>query len=161
MFALNTHVPPPTLSLPLAFADGLAHVLAYRQQQLCGPLRPPSFLVHEVYDLEEKPVGSALDVTHPAAVLKASTRVGSPFAQRGVPKLLLNEDASRVAVVFEGEATAVIATVKVAGDQVTVETEKQETGITAFAWSFMSDKYATISDKQLFIHVSVLRSRHA
>ena len=160
MFALNTHVVPPALPLPFAFADGLAHVLAYRDQHLSSPHRPPLFLVHEVYDLEEKPVGSALDVTRPAAVLKTSTRVGTPFAQRGVPQLLLNEDASRVAAVFRGEATAVILTLKRAGEAVTVETEKQETDITAFAWGFASDKYATISDKQVFVHVSFVPSSH-
>lgn len=106
-------------------------------------------------------MGSALDVTRPAAVLKSSTRVGTAFAQRGVPQLLLNEDASRVAVYFKGEATAVVLTLKMAGNQVTVETEKQETGITAFAWSFVSDKYATIVGKQVFIHVPVASLAHA
>lgn len=106
-------------------------------------------------------MGSALDVTRPAAVLKASTQVGPAFAQRGVPELLLNEDASRVAVYFKGEATAVLLTLKMAGNQVTVETEKQETAITAFAWSFISDKYATISDKQVFIHVPAISFSHA
>lgn len=106
-------------------------------------------------------MGSALDVTRPAAVLKASTPVGTAFAQRGVPQLLLNEDASRVAVYFKGEAAAVLLTLKMAGNQVTVETEKQETGVAAFAWGYASGTYATIADKQVFIHVPVAASAHA
>ena len=109
-----------------------------------------------MYDLEENPVGAALDITHPAAVLKSSKRVAPPFSVRGVPLLLLNDACTRLAVFFKGAGLVQILSVQVKGNEVTVETERQESDVSAFAWSSVSDKYATISDKLLFLHVSAI-----
>ena len=109
-----------------------------------------------MYDLEEKPVGAALDITHPAAVLKSSRGVAPPFSVRGVPLLLLNDACTRLAVFFKGAGIVHIFSLQIKGNDVVVEKEKEESGVSAFAWSSVSDKYATISDKLLFLHVSAI-----
>ena len=109
-----------------------------------------------MYDLEEKPVGAALDITHPAAVLKSSRSVAPPFSVRGVPLLLPNDACTRLAVFFRGAGIVHIFSLQIKGSDVVVEKEKEESGVSAFAWSSVSDKYATISDKLLFLHVSAI-----
>ena len=68
------------LQNPTLLQDHMAHVLVYQSNMLCKDSQAFSSSDHQLYDLEEKPVGSALAVTYPAACLKASQQVGESTA---------------------------------------------------------------------------------
>ena len=71
------------LQNPTLLQDHMAHVLVYQSNMLCKDSQAFSSSDHQLYDLEEKPVGSALAVTYPAACLKASQQVGESITLSG------------------------------------------------------------------------------
>lgn len=109
-------------------------------------------------DLVEKPVGSSLVITQPAASVKSSEAVGPAFSQSEVPQLLFNSDHSKLAVFFEKNEIAMLFAVQLSSASVTLTLEKEMKNITSFAWSYLPAKYGTIEDKALYITVAVRRS---
>lgn len=111
-------------------------------------------------DLVEKPVGSSLCITQPAANVKSSQAVGSAFAYSEIPQLLFNSDNTKLAVFFEKNEVLMLYAASLSAEKVTLTLEKEFKNITSFAWSYIPTKYVTIENKALYITVGLFAIRY-
>ena len=162
VLTVNASLLPPVVALTNAtlVQDKRMHALAFRDGQLCRSVRVLSLADHETFDLEEKPVGSALAVTYPAAVQKESKAIVS-VSVVGVPSLELNADGSMLAVVSRDTATVTLFTVSYAAGKVDLKLKETLSGVTAFTWSFVPAQFATIEQEKVILHVGVGKTIHA
>ena len=118
---------------------------------VCSILR---FIVdHQAIDLVEKPVGSSLSITQPAAVIRSSQAIGKPLKYNEIPQLVFNNDHSKLAIVFEKTSVVVLYSVTLQNDSIELSPLSELKNITSFAWSYIPTKYATIENKLLYISV--------
>ena len=108
----------------------------------------------------EKPVGSSLSVTQPAAVIRSSQAIGKPLQYNEMPQLAFNSDRSKLAVIFEKTGVVVLFDVTLQKDAVEVSLTSELKNVTAFAWSYIPTKYATVENKLLYITVGHSLSRN-
>ena len=101
----------------------------------------------------EKPVGSSLSVTQPAAVIRSSKAIGKPLQYNEMPQLVFNSDHSKLAVVFEKTGVVILYDVTLQKDAVEVSLASELKNVTSFAWSYIPTKYTTVEDKLLYITV--------
>ena len=150
VLTVNASLLPPVVALTNAtlVQDKRMHALAFRDGQL----------YHETFDLEEKPVGSALAVTYPAAVQKESKAIVS-VSVVGVPSLELNADGSMLAVVSRDTATVTLFTVSYAAGKVDLKLKETLSGVTAFTWSFVPAQFATIEQEKVILHNAESKTR--
>ena len=146
------------LQNPTLLQDHMAHVLVYQSSMLCKDSQAFSSSDHQLYDLEEKPVGSALAVTYPAACLKASQQVGESITLSGTPVMELNSDGSMLALFFPGATTLILYSVAYESGTVTLKHIDQFVNISAFTWSYLPSRYATIEKESIIVHVPALKS---
>ena len=116
-------------------------------------------LDYQSVDLVEKPVGSSLFITQPAASV-LSTEVNIAFDYDEVPSLLFNSDYTKLAVVFNRFQVVKLLSVTLSSSAPVISPLSELTGITSFAWSYTPAKYATVEDGRLYITVYCL-SHHS
>ena len=112
-------------------------------------------LDYQTVDLIEKPVGSSLFITQPAASIQ-SVEIGPDFTCDEVPSLLFNSDYSKLAVVFERNQVVQLFSVSLSSSTPSITSLSELTGITSFAWSYSPAKYATVEEGHLYITVFIL-----
>ena len=112
-------------------------------------------LDYQTVDLIEKPVGSSLFITQPAASTQ-SIEVGPDFSCDEIPTLLFNNDYSKLAVVFERNQVVQLFSVSFSSSTPSITSLSELTGITSFAWSYSPAKYATVEEGRLYITVFIL-----
>ena len=112
-------------------------------------------LDYQTVDLIEKPVGSSLFITQPAASIQ-SVEIGPDFTCDEVPSLLFNSDYSKLAVVFECNQVVQLFSVSLSSSTPSITSLSELTGITSFVWSYSPAKYATVEEGHLYITVFIL-----
>lgn len=119
------------------------------------PSLSQSRIEYQKVDLVEKPVGSSLFITQPAASVE-STEVGPSFSYDEVPSLLFNSDYTKLAVVFKRFQVVQLLSVTLSASVPSISSLSELTGVTSFAWSYSPAKYATVEGGSLYITVFFL-----
>lgn len=102
----------------------------------------------------EAVVEDSNDTSMPAAVRRSAQVLATNLPVSETPSLLLNADSSYLAVYFKNAKTAMLFSLQCSKEGLQLVPTQTLQSIDGFAWSYIPDKFATISASFVHIHVA-------